>query len=360
MGNTISRKEAIEAFEGTYTQLRFKMESYNGYHDYSEPIVRTANELVQLTYQADYIEALQNIPIEDFAGYYEMVKRLVNKLELAGKEYFNTHEVITATNLSGVLAETEQVKRMVEILNELEPKDMAHLEYQEKRNAIQFIMTNWGVFDAEEQAIIKLLHALSAGDIPLFISDLLNNEGRLLRSLTTRIDGPEKTALFGWFDSMLKEQQSAPPLLIDENYEIGRGSLVDGRVSLNLLNLDNAETRTEIIHPFRYVEYKYHGENISVPAVSFVGEFGGDDDFLYDYKYKEGVDYTNLSDEEKDALFREFVIHYLPGGFLEQLGSPLQIIIGVILVIFLGGYLASFKVFLLSISAYFGYRKHCD
>ena len=51
--------------------------------------------------------------------------------------------------------------------------------------------------------------AASSSAAEFFISDFLNNEGRLLRSLTTRIDGREKTALFGWFDSMLKEQQLA-------------------------------------------------------------------------------------------------------------------------------------------------------
>jgi hypothetical protein len=172
-----------------------------------------------------------------------------------------------------------------------------------------------------------VLYSISASDISSFLSSLLDNKGKLLKSLTNRINGTEKTGLFGWFDKILQARQSEPPLSIDKSYEITRCTFDGEKVRLNLFQYGSGETRREIVDPFGYVEFEYHGERIAAPAITFVGGIGSNDEYLYDYKYKESVDFASLSEEEKDALFYEFVRHYVGQGIIDQLTNPIQLVI---------------------------------
>lgn len=47
---------------------------------------------------------------------------------------------------------------------------------------------------------------------------------------------------------------------------------------------------------------------------------------FFNYKH-EDIDWNSLDEKQKDEYFYEFVAHYLPSGFIEALGSPIQLVI---------------------------------
>lgn len=69
---------------------------------------------------------------------------------------------------------------------------------------------------------------------------------------------------------------------------------------------------------------------IKIPALLLLKSWtnsGATPEGLFHNYYKEDLDWNSLGEEERDTYFAEFVLHYLPRGFIEALGSPLQLVI---------------------------------
>lgn len=83
-----------------------------------------------------------------------------------------------------------------------------------------------------------------------------------------------------------------------------------------------------------------------MPAILLVKSWQGasaePEGIFFNYKY-ENINWGKLNNKQKDEYFFEFVKHYLPAGFIEALGSPVQIIIMACITILSGGLLAELQ-----------------
>jgi len=83
-----------------------------------------------------------------------------------------------------------------------------------------------------------------------------------------------------------------------------------------------------------------------VPALLLLNSWSNDmaepEGLFYNYRH-EDIDWNKLSDTEKDEYFYEFVAHYLPSGFIEAFGNPVQMIIMSCITILTGGLFAELQ-----------------
>lgn len=83
-----------------------------------------------------------------------------------------------------------------------------------------------------------------------------------------------------------------------------------------------------------------------MPALLLVKSWQGvsvePEGIFFNYKY-ENISWKKLNNKQKDEYFFEFVKHYLPGGFIEALGSPVQIVVMACITILSGGLLAELQ-----------------
>lgn len=98
--------------------------------------------------------------------------------------------------------------------------------------------------------------------------------------------------------------------------------------------------------PFELIRFNYDERQIAVPALLLVKSWQGasaePEGIFFNYKY-ENINWGKLNNKQKDEYFFEFVKHYLPAGFIEALGSPVQIIIMACITILSGGLLAELQ-----------------
>lgn len=99
------------------------------------------------------------------------------------------------------------------------------------------------------------------------------------------------------------------------------------------------------------VTLNYDNRQISVPALmlinSWKNKLATPEGLFYNY-LGENIDWSKLSQEEKDKYFAEFVMHYLPSGFVEAFGNPIQIVIIACISILTGGLFAELQVALVA------------
>lgn len=121
-------------------------------------------------------------------------------------------------------------------------------------------------------------------------------------------------------------------------FEVPKGkvfnaSFVDNKMYINIMKPvpyedEQFELDDQIQLPtaFSKVSFYYGDDNrITVPAISLVGR--SYNKLLYDDYYKCNVDFTKLSENEKDELFHEFLHYYLGDAFLNQfLSNPLGLL----------------------------------
>ena len=95
------------------------------------------------------------------------------------------------------------------------------------------------------------------------------------------------------------------------------------------------------------VTLNYDNRQISVPALMLINSWKNKlttpEGLFYNY-LGENIDWLELSQEEKDKYFSEFVMHYLPSGFIEAFGNPIQIVIMACISILTGGLFAELQV----------------
>ena len=78
------------------------------------------------------------------------------------------------------------------------------------------------------------------------------------------------------------------------------------------------------------IAMNYKGRIISVPAILLIKSWSNtlsEPEGIYYNYYREDLVWNILDEKKKEEYFYDFVAHYLPNGFIEALGSPLQLII---------------------------------
>ncbi len=101
--------------------------------------------------------------------------------------------------------------------------------------------------------------------------------------------------------------------------------------------------KTVCASPFDIIGMNYDGREIRVPALLLLNSWSNclaePEGLFFNYR-DENIDWNTLDDKKKDGCFYEFVAHYLPSGFVEAFGNPVQMIVMSYIAILTGGLFA--------------------
>ena len=209
-------------------------------------------------------------------------------------------------------------------------------------------METWFNGQNREREMVKVLNAIKPDERPAFLSKMVAGENAMLKKICDKTDGAENASVFIFFDNLPTQMgytvKDKNGITITGNRPIA-GSFEKGSVKLTTHATNGYIDKEFLVPAFTPVTFYYQKEKMTVPAFTFTDK-DAFKDFVFESKYLESLDWAKLSEKQKDDYYFEFVMHYLPGSFLEQLGSPIQIAIGAIIGIIVGGALAEFEAVL--------------
>jgi len=354
MNKIISRKLATDAIDGIMTQL-YHIALSGAAENAADQInfVTILQELVQLRHNDDYKIALEQMSMEGFTEYYTLFFDLVNAMGLESVKDLSDWRVVNTKTLPQAISQTKKTGDVVELLQGFNATELSPLPYDDKIGTVKRILNDWFVLDDKERQIVKLLDSVSSPEERTVLSNaLLEGNNSLLKTLLSKIDGEEKLTAFRFFDELLSSAKGPKETVtIPDGRTVG-GSFKKDKIKLTSYyassNIGGIKDKEYLVSPFATVMYTYKKERFPLPAFFFTDQ-NVLNDFIFENRYAETLDWATLTEKQKDDYYFEFVMHYLPKGFLEQLGSPLQIIIGAIIGIFAAGLLAPLKVALIAL-----------
>ena len=354
MNKIISRKLATDAIDGIMTQL-YHIALSGSAENAADQInfVTILQELVQLRHNDDYKIALEQMSMEGFTEYYTLFFDLVNAMGLESVKDLSDWRVVNTKTLPQAISQTKKTGDVVELLQGFNATELSPLPYNDKIGTVKRILNDWFVLDDKERQIVKLLDSVSSPEERTVLSNaLLEGNNSLLKTLLSKIDGEEKLTAFRFFDELLSSAKGPKETVtIPDGRTVG-GSFKKDKIKLTSYyassNIGGIKDKEYLVSPFATVMYTYKKERFPLPAFFFTDQ-NVLNDFIFENRYAETLDWATLTEKQKDDYYFEFVMHYLPKGFLEQLGSPLQIIIGAIIGIFAAGLLAPLKVALIAL-----------
>lgn len=354
MNKIISRKLATDAIDGIMTQL-YHIALSGSAENAADQInfVTILQELVQLRHNDDYKTALEQMSMEGFTEYYTLFFDLVNAMGLESVKDLSDWRVVNTKTLPQAISQTKKTGDIVELLQGFNATELSPLPYDDKIGTVKRILNDWFVLDDKERQIVKLLDSVSSPEERTVLSNaLLEGNNSLLKTLLSKIDGEEKLTAFRFFDELLSSAKGPKETVtIPDGRTVG-GSFKKDKIKLTSYyassNIGGIKDKEYLVSPFATVMYTYKKERFPLPAFFFTDQ-NVLNDFIFENRYAETLDWATLTEKQKDDYYFEFVMHYLPKGFLEQLGSPLQIIIGAIIGIFAAGLLAPLKVALIAL-----------
>ncbi|HPA11502.1 MAG TPA: hypothetical protein PLV73_11870 [Treponemataceae bacterium] len=354
MNKIISRKLATDAIDGIMTQL-YHIALSGAAENAADQInfVTILQELVQLRHNDDYKIALEQMSMEGFTEYYTLFFDLVNAMGLESVKDLSDWHVVNTKTLPQAISQTKKTGDVVELLQGFNATELSPLPYDDKIGTVKRILNDWFVLDDKERQIVKLLDSVSSPEERTVLSNaLLEGNNSLLKTLLSKIDGEEKLTAFRFFDELLSSAKGPKETVtIPDGRTVG-GIFKKDKIKLTSYyassNIGGIKDKEYLVSPFATVMYTYKKERFPLPAFFFTDQ-NVLNDFIFENRYAETLDWATLTEKQKDDYYFEFVMHYLPKGFLEQLGSPLQIIIGAIIGIFAAGLLAPLKVALIAL-----------
>lgn len=354
MNKIISRKLATDAIDGIMTQL-YHIALSGSAENAADQInfVTILQELVQLRHNDDYKTALEQMSMEGFTEYYTLFFDLVNAMGLESVKDLSDWRVVNTKTLPQAISQTKKTGDVVELLQGFNATELSPLPYDDKIGTVKRILNDWFVLDDKERQIIKLLDSVSSPEEQKALMDaLLQGENSLLKKLLSKVDGPEKLMAFCFFDNLLSNNSGPKETITIPEYRTVEASFKKDKIKLTsydfVSNPNGIKEKEYLVSPFATVMYTYKKERTPIPAFFFTDK-NVLNDFIFENRYAETLDWATLTEKQKDDYYFEFVMHYLPQGFLDQLGSPLQLIVGAIIGIFAAGLLAPLKVALIAL-----------
>ena len=291
--------------------------------------------IMKLRKSSDYNYWLNNLDISEYEKYFKKVTELAAIFSSKQASKMQSSDFLKLRDLASAFGKTSKYEKRLEIINTFSLDDLQNWgkDYPEKEGLLIQLLDKWFMNDDGKDTINKFLSSFSHRDKEKFIEKTITNP-EILELLLKKINmGDEKNNLLKTFVSF------GTGTNIDKNeYDIPKGkvfnaSFVDKKMYLNLLkpvpyedNMYDIEKQVKLPTPFTKVNFYYGGDNrISVPAISLIGR--NFDDVLYDDFYKNNINLAELTNEEKEALFTEFVQHYLGKAFIaEYLSNPLGLL----------------------------------
>ena len=366
MGNIISRKQAAgqirKTLESFYMLSRsVPGEGATGENDTPEleRFFILCGKLGENIRKKEYDTVLDSLDAESFRSFYHTVGILAESYNLHNAKYFKENEPAGITDLNIVLAENKKVDKKIEFINGFSQEELCSdkFTFASKMQAITDIIYSTFVSDDKENAVNKILNAFNLDDKVAFLNRI-QSDATFLDRLMNKINGQEKDETLLLIGEMFIETglfSDEAPVFIDNNkndkieaaYEKGN-VYIEHSVPQHggIRDYRTFPVKKYAARPFELIRFNYDERQIAVPALLLVKSWQGasaePEGIFFNYKY-ENINWGKLNNKQKDEYFFEFVKHYLPAGFIEALGSPVQIIIMACITILSGGLLAELQ-----------------
>ena len=315
-------------------------------------------KLKKAVYSAEYSSILGQLDSESFRKYYEKVGEFAKAYKI-DMRLFTEETPAVIEDINDVLGESTNITEKLDLINGFTDEELKtdRISFGTKTALIESILDCWFVGDDKEQGINRMLMSLTADDRLAFVNKI-GTDRKFLNRLIQCVNGREKDEMLAvlgeiFIGTGLANEGTGTAIDNGQSDKI-EASYNNGSVSIAVLQGQGGGARDYRMTPkARYtvnalenISMYYDGRLINVPALLLLNSWSNDmaepEGLFYNYRH-EDIDWNKLSDTEKDEYFYEFVAHYLPSGFIEAFGNPVQMIIMSCITILTGGLFAELQ-----------------
>ena len=314
-----------------------------------EDFLRAAWKLDETIHTDDYADTVNALDTTGFKEYYNLIGAFAKKYKIANWKDYSTYEPVLIEHLNEELGRHEKTEEKLELINSFHDEELCSETFPSasKIRVLYDILDDCFVLDNKENGINRILRTFNENDKTAFITKIQSDD-KLLASFIKKVNGGEKDEMLATIGEIfissgfIKDRKTV--LLDNKKTDTLTASLNKGKIYIKMESLaestnlvpggmgdyPNISRRTVTVSPFDIVNMNYDGRLINVPALLLLNSWSNSmaepEGLFYNYRH-EDIDWNSLSDEKKDEYFSEFVKHYLPSGFVEALGNPIQLVI---------------------------------
>lgn len=315
-------------------------------------------KLKKAVYSAEYSSILGQLDSESFRKYYEKVGEFAKAYKI-DMRLFTEETPALIEDINDVLKESPNIAEKLDLINGFTDEELRteRISFGTKTALIESILDCWFVGDDKEQGINRMLMSLTADDRLAFVNKI-GTDRKFLNRLIQCVNGREKDEMLAvlgeiFIGTGLANEGTGTAIDNGQSDKI-EASYNNGRVSITVLQEQGMGARDYRMTPkARYtvnalenISMYYDGRLINVPALLLLNSWSNSmaepEGLFYNYRH-EDIDWNTLSDEKKDEYFYKFVAHYLPSGFVEAFGNPIQMIIMACITVLTGGLFAELQ-----------------
>ena len=314
-----------------------------------EVFFRAAWKLDETINTDNYADTVNALDSTGFKEYYNLIGAFAKKYKIANWQDYNEYEPVLIEHLNEELGRHEKTEEKLELINSFHDEELCSETFPSasKIRVLYDILDDCFVLGNKENGINRILRTFNENDKTAFITKIQSDD-KLLASFIKKVNGGEKDEMLATIGEIfissgfIKDRKTV--LLDNKKTDTLTASLNKGKIYIKMESLaestnlvpggmgdyPNISRRTVTVSPFDIVRMYYDGRLINVPALLLLNSWSNSmaepEGLFYNYRH-EDIDWNSLSDEKKDEYFSEFVKHYLPSGFVEALGNPIQLVI---------------------------------
>ena len=314
--------------------------------------------LRKAVYSTEYSSILGQLDSESFRKYYEKVGEFAKAYKI-DMRLFTEETPALIEDINDVLGESPNIAEKLDLINGFTDEELRteRISFDTKTALMEDLLDSWFVGDDKEQGINRLLMSLTAEDRLAFVNKI-GTDRKFLNRLIQCVNGREKDEMLAvlgeiFIGTGLANEGTGTAIDNGQSDKI-EASYNNGSVSITVLQEQGMGARDYRMTPkARYtvnalenISMYYDGRLINVPALLLLNSWSNsmaEPEGLFYNCRNEDIDLNTLSDEKKDEYFYKFVAHYLPSGFVEAFGNPIQIIIMSCITILTGGLFAELQ-----------------
>ena len=346
MLKVVSRKEALGMIDSIFTSFHFGLMSItdsgieNSWE--REYFWTEANKVDQGRLTKEYEQTVSSLDAQGFNAYYKFIGEFAARYKIGCWEEYNQYEPIVIEELNDELGKHAKTEEKLELIDSFTVDELQSdsFIFDSKVQVLYDILDDSRVKDNKEKCINKVLSCFNSNDKAGFISKI-QSDRHLLDALVDKVNGTEKDEMLALLGEMfissgfIKDQKAV--LLNNNKTDRVTATFKKGNINIDVKSpvpggaRDYATTKSKSItaSPFDLIGLNYDGREIKVPALLLLNSWSNSaatpEGIFFNYK-DEDIDWSKLSDEEKDKYFFDYVKHYLPSGFFAAIGNPVHLI----------------------------------
>ena len=355
----ISRQRATQIIDFTFEDFKKRINfdsiskevncsNFEEYLSFGLKLVNNYNDETRL--------AINLLDTPDFIEFYKQVGKFAEAYAIGTKDNFKAEMPITLEELPEAIKENKETSKKIEFLHSFSHEELLSedFKYETKMQLLSDILDDKWV-DSNEEIVINEVLSLFGTEEKQNLIEKLKTDSKTLDMLIKKINGENKDEMLAILGEMFIESgfvTDSSVISINNNKDdIVTGKFNKGKMYIThsvpqeggMRDYRTIPAKEYITDPFCLIQMNYDGRQITLPSLllanSWSNSLSTPEGVFYNY-YKEN---EVIIKENKDELFEEFVMHYLPSGFLKTLGRPLQIIIMACITIVIGGLLAELE-----------------